>query len=68
MSRLQLDFILAAISQAEKLSVTDEEVKAELVKITNLKIRQDLEKNQNYLNQIKASLLQNKTLNLLLTL
>ncbi len=68
LSRLQLDFILAAISQAEKLSVTDEEVKAELVKITNLKIRQDLEKNQNYLNQIKASLLQNKTLNLLLTL
>lgn len=66
--RLQIDFIMAEISKAEKLSITDEEVKAELVKITNIKMREDLEKNQNYLNQIKANLLQNKTLNLLLKL
>lgn len=68
LSRLQLDFIMAAISQAEKLEVKDEEVKAELVKITNLQMREDVEKNQNYLNQIKANLLQQKTLALLLEL
>jgi len=68
LSRLQLDFIMAAISKAEKLEVKEDEVKAELVKITNLKMRQDIEKNQNYLNQIKANLLQQKTLTLLLTL
>lgn len=68
LSRLQLDFILAEISKAEKLTVTDEEVKTELNKITNLKVRADLEKNARYLNQIKANLLQEKTLNLLLQL
>lgn len=68
LSRLQLDFIMAEISKTEKLEVKDEEVKAELVKITNLKMRQDIEKNQNYLNQIKANLLQQKTLTLLLAL
>lgn len=68
LSRLQLDFIMAAISKEEKLDVKEEEVKAELVKITNLKMRQDIEKNQNYLNQIKANLLQQKTLALLLEL
>lgn len=68
LSRLQLDFILASISKEEKLEVKDDEVKAELNKITNLKMRADVEKNQNYLNQIKANLLQQKTLNLLLEL
>lgn len=68
LSRLQLDFIMAAISQAEKLEVTEAEIKTELDKVTNLKMRQDLEKNQNYLNQIKANLLQKKTLDLLLAL
>lgn len=68
LSRLQLDFILAAISKEEKLVVEDKEVKSELDKITNLKMRADIEKNQNYLNQIKANLLQQKTLNLLLEL
>ena len=68
LSRLQLDFIMAEISKTEKLEIKDEEVKAELIKITNLKMRQDIEKNQNYLNQIKANLLQQKTLTLLLTL
>lgn len=68
LSRLQLDFIMASISKAEKLEVKEDEVKAELVKITNLKMRQDIEKNQNYLNQIKANLLQQKTLALLLEL
>lgn len=66
LSRLQLDFILAAISQAEKLSVTDQEAEAEVLKVTNLKMREELQKNQNYLNQIKANLLQQKTLDLLL--
>ncbi len=68
LSRLQLDFIMAEISKTEKLEIKDEEVKAELIKITNLKMRQDIEKNQNYLNQIKANLLQQKTLTLLLAL
>ncbi len=68
LSRLQLDFIMAAISQAEKLEVSEAEVKDEVDKVTNLKMRQDLEKNQNYLNQIKANLLQKKTLDLLLAL
>lgn len=68
LSRLQLDFIMAKISQAEKLEVKEDELKVELVKITNLKMRQDIEKNQNYLNQIKANLLQQKTLTLLLEL
>jgi FKBP-type peptidyl-prolyl cis-trans isomerase (trigger factor) len=66
LSRLQLDFILAAISQAEKLDVTDQEIEAEMLKITNLKMREELQKNQNYRNQIKANLLQQKTLDLLL--
>ena len=66
LSRLQIDFILASISQAEKIQVTDEEVTKELQQITNLKMRQDLEKNENYLNQIKAHLLQKKTLDFLL--
>lgn len=68
LSRLQLDFIMAAISQAEKLEATDEEVQKELSQITNLKMRQEVEKNQNYLTQIKANLLQRKTLDLLLAL
>jgi len=68
LSRLQLDFILAAISKEEKLEIKDDEVKTELNKITNLQMRADIEKNQNYLNQIKANLLQQKTLNLLLEL
>lgn len=68
LSRLQLDFILASVSKEEKLEVKDDEVKIELDKITNLKMRADIEKNQNYLNQIKANLLQQKTLNLLLEL
>lgn len=68
LSRLQLDFIMAAISQAEKLEATDEEVQKELLQITNLKMRQEVEKNQNYLTQIKANLLQRKTLDLLLAL
>jgi FKBP-type peptidyl-prolyl cis-trans isomerase (trigger factor) len=68
LSRLQLDFILAAISQKEKLEIKDEEVKTELNKITNLQMRADIEKNQHYLNQIKANLLQKKTLDLLLAL
>lgn len=68
LSRLQLDFILAEISKAEKLAVTDDEVKAELVKVTNLEMRKELEKNQDYLNQIKATLLQKKTLDLLLSI
>lgn len=68
LSRLQLDFIMAAISQAEKLEATDEEVQKELLQITNLKMRQEIEKNQNYLTQIKANLLQRKTLDLLLAL
>jgi len=68
LSRLQLDFIMAEISKTEKLEIKDEEVRAELIKITNLKMRQDIEKNQNYLNQIKANLLQQKTLTLLLAL
>jgi FKBP-type peptidyl-prolyl cis-trans isomerase (trigger factor) len=68
LSRLQLDFIMAAISQAEKLEVSEAEIKTELDKVTNLQMRQDLEKNQNYLNQIKANLLQKKTLDLLLAL
>ena len=68
LSRLQLDFIMAAISKAEKLEIQEDELKAELNKITNLKMRADVEKNQNYLNQIKANLLQQKTLTLLLKL
>lgn len=68
LSRLQLDFIMAEISKVEKLSVENEEVKIELNKFTDEKMRQELEKNQNYLNQIKANLLQKKTLDLLLKL
>lgn len=68
LSRLQLDFILAAISQAEKLEVNDEEVNKELLKVTNIQMRQEIEKNQSQLNQIKANLLQRKTLDLLLAL
>lgn len=66
LSRLQIDFILASISQAEKLQVQDEEVQKELEQITNVKMRDDLKKNENYLNQIKAHLLQKKTLDFLL--
>ncbi len=68
LSRLQLDFIIAAISQAEKLTIEDKEVTDELDKLTDQNIRQELAKNQNYLNQIKANLLQRKTLDLLLKL
>ena len=68
LSRLQLDFIMAEISKVEKLSVEDEEIKIELNKFADEKMRQELEKNQNYLNQIKATLLQKKTLDLLLKL
>ncbi len=66
LSRLQLDFIMAEISKAEKLQVEDKELKDELAKFDE-KMREELEKNQNYLNQIKANLLQKKTLDLLLT-
>ena len=65
---MQIDFILAAISKAEKLEVEDKEVEAELLKITNLKMREEFSKNQNYITQIKANLLQRKTLDLLLGL
>lgn len=68
LSRLQLDFIMAEISKVEKFIATDEDVKAELSKITDKKLLQDLEKNQDYLNQLKANLLQRKTLDLLLSL
>ncbi|AKM81657.1 MAG: Trigger factor [Candidatus Pacebacteria bacterium GW2011_GWF2_38_9] len=68
LSRLQLDFIMAEISKVEKFTATDEDIKAELNKITDKKMRQELEKNQDYLNQLKANLLQRKTLDLLLTL
>ncbi len=66
LSRLQIDFILASISQAEKLAVSDEEVQAELAKITHLETREQMSKNPSYLNQIKAHLLQKKTLDFLL--
>jgi FKBP-type peptidyl-prolyl cis-trans isomerase (trigger factor) len=68
LSRLQLDFIMAEISKLEKLTVSDDEVKAELNKFEDEKMRQELEKRQDYLNQIKANLLQKKTLDLLLKL
>lgn len=66
LSRLQIDFILASISQAEKLSVSDEEVQAEIQKITHKETREQMSKNQNHLNSIKAHLLQKKTLDFLL--
>ncbi len=68
LSRLQLDFIMAEISKMEKLTVSDEEVKAEIAKFADEKMVKELEKNQDYLNQVKATLLQKKTLDLLLSL
>lgn len=66
LSRLQIDFILAAISQETKIELSEQETEAELNKITNLKMREELRNNRNYLNQLKANLLQQKTLDLLL--
>lgn len=68
LNRLQLDFIMAEISKVEKLAVEDEEVKAEIKKFADEKMIKELEKNQNYLNQVKATLLQRKTLDLLFKL
>jgi trigger factor len=68
LNRLQLDFILAEISKAEKLDVTDEEVKKELAQIQDEKLRQQIEASPEYLDQIKANLLQRKSLEFLLKL
>lgn len=66
LGRLQVDFILAAISQLEKLKVAPEEITAALEKITNLKLRAEAKANQNYLVQLEANLLQRKTVDFLL--
>lgn len=68
LSRLQLDFIMAEIAKTEKIGIDDKEIEEELNKFTDEKTRQDFTKNQDYLNQIKANLLQRKTLDLLLKL
>jgi FKBP-type peptidyl-prolyl cis-trans isomerase (trigger factor) len=59
---------LAEISKAEKLDVTDEEVKKELAQIQDEKLRQQIEASPEYLDQIKANLLQRKSLEFLLKL
>lgn len=68
LNRLQLDFIMAEISKTEKLSVEDQEVKDELAKLEDEQMRKEFESNQNYFNQLKANILQKKTLDLLLSL
>lgn len=66
LGRLQVDFILASISQEEKLKVAQEEINQALEKITNLKMRTEAKANQNYLTQLEANLLQKKTIDFLL--
>ena len=68
LNRLQLDFILAEISKSEKLEVTDADLKKELDQIQDENLRKQIEADHAYLDQIKANLLQRKSLEFLLKL
>lgn len=68
LGRLQVDFILASISQLEKLTVSEEKLEAAFQKITNLEVREKMRQDQNYTTQLKANLLQQVTLDFLLKL
>jgi FKBP-type peptidyl-prolyl cis-trans isomerase (trigger factor) len=68
LGRLQVDFILATISQTEKLAVDDTEIATAFEKIEDAKVREQLRQDERYTQQLKANLLQQKTLDFLLKL
>lgn len=66
--RLQLMFILDAISEQEKLEVSDSEVKSEMAKMSKSNKNQDPKTDVRYLDYVKQNLKRNKLTQYLLSI
>ena len=60
LSRLQLDFIMAQIALDEKIKVSEAEIKAEVDKIKDEKLKKEIEANEHYRANLEAQLIRSQ--------
>lgn len=68
LGRLQLDFILGAIAQEQKFVIPPQEIKLQIAKIKDKKVRQTVEKDGRYTSQLELTLVRQKVIDYLLSL
>jgi len=66
LGQLQLEFVLREIEEVEKIEVTDQDKKAELDKIKDKKLRQQIEKDHHYLQHLIKQVSRRKLIDQLL--
>ncbi|MBU0576158.1 hypothetical protein KJ654_00655, partial [Patescibacteria group bacterium] len=66
LSQLQLEFVLEAIEQDQKIKVTQKDIDVELRKIKDEKVKQQIQNNHQYLNYLEAQINRRKLIDLLL--
>lgn len=68
LGQLQLEFILRAIEEKEKIEVTQKDQKAELAKIEDKKMKEKIENNPQYLDHLSKQISRSKLIEQLLEL
>ena len=66
LGQLQLEFILRKIEEVEKIEVTDQDKQAELAKIKDKKLRQQIEQDHHYLQHLAKQVSRRKLIDQLL--
>lgn len=66
LAKLQLEYVLAAIEKTEKITATNQDRKKELAKITDEKIKKQIQNNPNYQALLTAQIIRQKLLDYLL--
>lgn len=68
LTTLQLEFTINAISEAEKITVSDQEIKAEIAKIKDENMKKAYQSNEYYQIKLKQNLIRKKTIAHLLSI